>query len=516
MSSRPAPPSADLQTLASAGASIAAGLAANGLLTFALGVVVGRTLHPAGTGVFYNTVAIFTIAAVVAGLGTDIGTLRVLPKYLARRQIGAARAHLRVALLPVAAAAAAFALLVGAAGLAYPAGSAERASLLLVAPFVIPVALSVPISAATRAFGTTKPYVLIETVAKPGLRLVAVAVVAWAAPGRVSLAVFWWGAVALLTAAAGAIWLRRMLAGVKPEAGERAEPGVAREFWGFTLPRAIGSTLGVLLLWVDVVLLELLKGPAAAGVYSAAIRYLAVGTLALSAAGLVVGPQVSALFAAGEVDRVARVYKAATTWLCALALPVIIVTVAFAPLMMRLFGHGFGRGAIALAILSAAMAVNVAAGPVNIVLLMGGGSVANLVSVAAGLVTNVLLNLLLIPLYGVTGAALAWSIAIVMTNAVPLVAVRRRWHIHPGSTGLWAATASALACYGVGCAVGRLLLGDSPAALAVAVLAATAAYACALWRIRDRVDLTAFAAVPLELRGALTRRSVQRPSLGER
>ena len=413
MSSRPAPPSADLQTLASAGASIAAGLAANGLLTFALGVVVGRTLHPAGTGVFYNTVAIFTIAAVVAGLGTDIGTLRVLPKYLARRQIGAARAHLRVALLPVAAAAAAFALLVGAAGLAYPAGSAERASLLLVAPFVIPVALSVPISAATRAFGTTKPYVLIETVAKPGLRLVAVAVVAWAAPGRVSLAVFWWGAVALLTAAAGAIWLRRMLAGVKPEAGERAEPGVAREFWGFTLPRAIGSTLGVLLLWVDVVLLELLKGPAGGRpVNSAAIRdTLAVGTLALSAAGLVVGPQVSALFAAREVDRVARVYKAATTWLCALALPVVIVTVAFAPLMMRLFGHGFGRGVIGARHLSAAMAVNVAAGPVNIVLLMGGGSVANLVSVAAGLVTNVLLNLLLIPRDGVTGAALAWSIA---------------------------------------------------------------------------------------------------------
>ena len=79
--------------------------------------------------------------------------------------------------------------------------------LIALSPFVVPVALSAPIIAATRGLGSTRPFVVIETIAKPGLRLVAVAVVTIALSTGVVAAVSLWGAVAGVTTVAGAVCL---------------------------------------------------------------------------------------------------------------------------------------------------------------------------------------------------------------------------------------------------------------------------------------------------------------------
>jgi O-antigen/teichoic acid export membrane protein len=298
----------------------------------------------------------------------------------------------------------------------------------------------------------------------------------------------------VFTAGIGALYLRHMyrrlilpgLAGTT-EHGDRRAAG--REFWSFAAPRALGSALQVALLWLDVILLAALRGPTEAGVYSAAIRYLALGSLALNAAILVVAPQASALFARGDIRRVADVYKTSTLWLCLLSLPIVSVTAVYSGTLMGAFGHGFAKGAPALTILSAAMAVSILCGPVNTVLLMGGGSLLNLFNIFIGVALNVGLNLFLIPRYGFNGAAVAWAIAIVITNLIPLGQVYRRWSIHPGSRGLFAVSALALGVFiGVGAAA-RSAMGENVASLVVAVVAGTLLYLAGLWRIRDLAGL---------------------------
>ena len=492
----------DLSSLARSGLGVAFGLAINGLLTFMLAVVVSRALGASGTGTFYVAVAIFSVLTIVGQLGSDIGLLRAIPMHRATHGMNAVRTDLWVSLYPVAIVGSIFGLGLAVTGLVIINRPEEHQlawCLIALSPFVMPVALSAPIIAATRGLGSTRPFVVIETIAKPGLRLVAVALVTIALSSGVVAAVSLWGAVAGVTTVAGAVCLRRMSRRLKAADLTPPQPVDFRrlggEFWRFAGPRALGSALQVTLLWVDVIILEALRGPTEAGVYSAAVRYLALGTLALSAAILVVAPQVSDMFARREIARVATIYRTSTLWLCVISLPIVVTTAVFAPTFMTVFGHGFTRGAPALAILSVAMAINVACGPVNTILLMGGGSVLNLINIAVALILNLALNLLLIPSYGFNGSAAAWAIAIVITNIIPLVQVHRRWQIHPGSRGLIAVCALAIGIYATVGLVIRLGVGVSVPAAGAAVVASTALYLLGLWKARSLTQLSVIADV---------------------
>ena len=72
----------------------------------------------------------------------------------------------------------------------------------------------------------------------------------------------------------------------------------------------------------------------------------------------------------------------------------------FAPVLVQVFGDGFGGGAIVLTILSLAMLASMACGPVDVVLLMGGRSWWSAGNTMVALTLNVVLNLILIPRTG--------------------------------------------------------------------------------------------------------------------
>jgi O-antigen/teichoic acid export membrane protein len=71
------------------------------------------------------------------------------------------------------------------------------------------------------------------------------------------------------------------------------------------------------------------------------------------------------------------------------------------------------------------MLIATACGMVDLVLTMGGKTTWNLGNVLAALVINVTLDVILIPRYGIMGAAIGWAVAIVFNNVVPLAQI---WH----------------------------------------------------------------------------------------
>src|SRR5690606_15198992 len=136
-----------------------------------------------------------------------------------------------------------------------------------------------------------------------------------------------------------------------------------------------------------------------------------VGTLAVQQ---VLQPQLSELLARDDLDGAGRAFQTATAWIMALAWPAYLTFAVIAPVAIGVFGDGHGEGATTVALLSLTMLVATAAGPVDSLLLMSGRSGASLANNVAALVLNVVLNLALIPSLGITGAALAWSAAILV------------------------------------------------------------------------------------------------------
>jgi O-antigen/teichoic acid export membrane protein len=253
--------------------------------------------------------------------------------------------------------------------------------------------------------------------------------------------------------------------------------------------QGVATVVQIVLLRLDVLLVSSLRSPEEAGIYAAASRYLTFGVMISTAVVFVVGPQLSGMIAQQAFGRARVVYQAATLWLSAISFPVYLTLAAFAPLMMRLFGEPFTSGATALTILSLAMLINMGTGAVRAALFMGGKSSWILLDNAIALAINVGLNLALIPEYGMSGAAIAWAVSILVGNLVPLFQVWRLWGLQPLGPEYGAATIAAVACFGVTGVIVRMTLGDSIAAFVAYAAVSVALYAFCAWRLRDRLQL---------------------------
>ena len=104
---------------------------------------------------------------------------------------------------------------------------------------------------------------------------------------------------------------------------------------------------------------------------------------------------------------------------------------------------------------------------------------------------NLVLDLVLIPPYGMAGAAAAWAVAIVVGNLVPLTQLYATMRLHPFGRGTLVAGALAIACFGVPPVLAGQVFGASLPVLAVVALLGAVGYAAGAWRWRSLLQLDA-------------------------
>jgi len=330
------------------------------------------------------------------------------------------------------------------------------------------------------------PAVIVDKISKPALQLALVAAVVAAGLGTTALALAWTlpvalGSVAAFASLAGLI--RRMDRSERRRAIPTA-PWPVDRFWRFAAPRGLAGVFQVVVLWLDTLLLGLMRSSREAGIYTASSRFLLVGAFVLTAMNQAVAPQIGALLAAREMGRVQTVYQSAAWWIIAATWPVYLTVVIFAPVVLKVFGSGFQQGAPILVILGTAAMVGAATGSVDWVLLMGGKSRWNLLNTAVALAANVGLNLLLIPRYGMVGAASAWAVSIVLSNVLPMIEVWLLMGLSPFGRGFPVVVGASTACFGGLGLLARLLFGLSPASLLIFLVTGSAAYVTLIIRFR--------------------------------
>jgi O-antigen/teichoic acid export membrane protein len=334
------------------------------------------------------------------------------------------------------------------------------------------------------------PLVAIEQCGKAILRPAFALVVLAAGLGSVAFA-FAWAIPHALGLVAAVVALLLLIRRTPHGEGSAYRPSgdLASEFWRFTAPRGVSGVFQITLAWLDTILVAALASPHDAGIYKAAISYVTQGTFANQAIVFVIGPLLSGLLAQELYERTRSVYQTATWWLSALAWPIYLTLALFAPLFMSAFGPEFVAGDTALVILALPMLLAMAAGPVNVLLVMAGKSSWNLLNVALALVANVALNLALIPPFGITGAAIAWAATIIVWNVAALLEVRVLLRLQPLGTGFPIVALVSVGCYGVvGLAV-RAGLGPTLVAFVVFAALATALYVALLWRFRKELHV---------------------------
>lgn len=498
----PPPPSssslpAEVRQLARGGAINLVGAIGGAVFTFAAFLVAARLHSTAQVGAFTVAVAVFTILRQVAMAGAQVGWTRFLPRDAAPHP-ERLRTSLRVGLEPllvVSVLAGVVAWYLGDDLAALLGNDADAAlvsgHLRWMAVALPPTAVFVALTFATRGLGTMTPAAVVDSIGRSGLQLAGIAATAWIGAQWLGLA---WALPYVVGLPVLAVWLGRLLrgAGARPGLVDPMPLDEARSrFWRFAGPRGVASTVQVAVLWTDTILLGALAGAAEAGIYSIATRFLVVGSLATGAVLQVSGPRFSQLLGEDDTEGLQATYRTAARWVIWLVWPAYLVLGIFPEPLLRIFGEQYVVAGPTVTVLAFATCIAAAAGAVDMVLLMSGRSMLSLGNWTMALVVDVALALVLIPRYGIFGAAIAWAVAIVVVNIVPLLQVRALLRVDPFGTGYWRALATPLVIFGVGGGVLRLVTGPTLTALVALVLVGGALYAVLLVRWRHHLYVTA-------------------------
>lgn len=396
-------------------------------LAFVTGVVLARVLGVQGFGHYSLAMAWTGFLAVLVTLGLPELITREVPA----RSTAGAWSRLRGLIVWSDAAIAWVASVVAllAAGVAWTFVSGRDAAL---AGALVLAFASLPfygLLRSTTAVVQGLRYPLIsqvpELLARPVAFLVLVLVFVGIRPDALSGAI----ATALFTASR-AIALAvsyLLLARVRPAPLATARPVFEGRRWLRTaLPFLAISSIFVVSANTDSIMLGFLRSAEEVGIYAVANQGAQLILMALMAAQVVVMPEVSRHFAAGNMVALQQVVRRSAVLATLVAVAISIVLISLGPLFLRLFGPGFAVGYGALILLSIAQLVNAVTGLAGPVLSMTGHERTTAAGFVVGAVTNVVLNAIFIPVAGVEGAAMATGISVVVQNVLMAYWVRRR------------------------------------------------------------------------------------------
>jgi len=199
----------------------------------------------------------------------------------------------------------------------------------------------------------------------------------------------------------------------------------------FSLPLLLVAILSQVMSWTDTLMLGYFKTPDIVGLYNVASPLARFITTALAAMLFIYTPVVSDLYARNKDDEMRRSYAVLTKWICGITLPLALTFVLFPGLVLNFFfGSEYILAALVLQILAIGFFINNLMGPNGATLTAMGKTKFLMMAtlIAAGL--NVTLNALLIPKYGITGAAIATVTAIISINIIRSVRLYSISKIH--------------------------------------------------------------------------------------
>ena len=183
-------------------------------------------------------------------------------------------------------------------------------------------------------------------------------------------------------------------------------------------------------------LLAGLRSPAEAGIYGPVAVLAPLFGVGLGALNGAFAPLIAKKHADGDMMGLQELYRVVTRWAVILAIPPVAIALASPMSLLSPWPGATAEAASALQIAALGQLLCTAVGSVNYLLIMCGRQRDTLYNALPAVGLNLVASLLLIPKYGVVGAALANAAATGLANLLGLLQVFRHLHIHPFSRSL--------------------------------------------------------------------------------
>jgi len=401
------------------------------VITYLVQVFLARWMGKTEYGIYEYVVSWSLLLAIPAGIGLPITVLRFIPEYRVKQSWGYLRGILRSSLIITLLAS--LLLCIGTGGILLSVNhyhSFVYGIPLLVGIGLIPLQAFVNLQIETaRAMEDVPLAYLPSKVIWPLLVLGGGFLLFGRGYELTSLPIIVTSSLALLIAVLFQFWIlsRKVAKNVEP-----ATPVYDYSKWlkvALSLLLLQGSYL--ILNQTDIVMVGSLIGPDASGIYNAAVKTALWVSFVLEMINIVAAPAFTILYTQGDMEGLQKVVANVTTWIFIPSVLIALGLTIFTQPILSVFGPDFLDASLSLQILTLGQVINALCGSVGFLLMMTGYQDKAVVVMCSSALLNIVLNWILIPRFGIIGAAIATSFTMALWNIWLCIVVVKHLGINP-------------------------------------------------------------------------------------
>lgn len=203
-----------------------------------------------------------------------------------------------------------------------------------------------------------------------------------------------------------------------------------------TIPMGLTSGMMLINRQADILLLGLFVEPEQVGIYRIAVQGSLLVSFGLEAVNKVVAPHFTRLYNQGNYHQLQRLATASARGALAVALPATVIFALFGDwILWSAVGAEYVGGMVPLAILALGQMVNAGMGSVGLLLNMTDHEAVVTRTLVLVVVLNIAANLVLIPFWGMIGAATATAATFTVWNSLLAGSLKKRLGLNSTAFG---------------------------------------------------------------------------------
>lgn len=408
--------------------------ASNAVLAFAVAVILARILGPEGYGIYSFALAILMLAAIPAQVGVPQLIIRETAKAQAINNFGLMCGLWRWGNLAVAMFSSLALLVVGGIVLFTDLADSARIETLTVGLALIPlIALANVRGACLRGLRKVIQGQLPESIVRPILLLLMVLVwsnVKVTEPLTPQYVMGLYVIAAIVAFLFGAWLLRRVRPG---ELARNPTPEYLSTEWRKSVgPLAFITSLQLVNNYADLIIIGYFRTDEEVGIYRAATQIGFLVLFALQAINQILQPYIASYYYAEKIEKLKEIVKKAALFNFIAASSVLFLLVFFGKYILSfLFGNEFESGYAPLIILSLGFWLKSLSGPAAQLLKMTGHEFMALKVLFISIFINIIMNLILVPDFGMEGAAFATAVSLAVWHFLLKILCSKYLEIDP-------------------------------------------------------------------------------------
>jgi O-antigen/teichoic acid export membrane protein len=417
-----------MKTILKGSLFVLAGLTISRTLEFAKRIIIVRSVSQADYGLFSLGFSIAMLAAMICGLGLYLGSQRYVAFYIGNNDIERAKgtAYSAVIISAVTSLIGAICLILLASPIANLLNKPTLSWVIYVMAFIIPaVNITYVVSGVYQGLENVTTRVYFRDMGISICTILAVILFHDNLKEMVTAFVIAYGVVIVGLVLYITVKYPKRFKDKKI----MMEP---KQLMLFSLPLAVTATATYLIVHLDTIMLGYFRPASQVGLYNAAVPIHSVLYIFIMAVAYIFAPVAARMVGEKNGVELKGLYSNVTKWLLIVTFPLFFLLLFYPSSFLKLaFGNKYLGVSLALQFLVIGEVSHIVMGPNMVTLIAYGKTRTVMATVGACFGLNIVLNLLLIPPYGVTGAAIATGVSLIAQNFLFSEELYRNYKINP-------------------------------------------------------------------------------------